>query len=81
MNWVSTMGWKFIQAYSEGLVMTCPLYHGELLQTGRTDGADRPSPAAIDQSQADVGASFRPEYAEVVRAQAASQVQASRIRH
>ena len=63
MNWVSTMGRKFIQAYSEGLVMTCPLYHGDMLQTGRTDGAERQSPAAIDQSQANVGASLRPEYA------------------
>jgi len=56
------MGRKFIAAYTEGLVMTCPMHRAEAF-----DGTDGQSagtnPAAIDKSQDNVRATLRPEYA------------------
>ncbi len=67
MSWVSTMGRRFLQAYSEGLVMTCPMHRAEVLNASS-------APAAIDQPQDNVQASLRPEYAGSYQAQAFSAV-------
>lgn len=52
MSWVSTIGRRFLQAYSEGLMMSCPMHRvpDEL-------------PAAIDQRQDNVRAALRPDFA------------------
>lgn len=65
-EWVSTMGRRFWQAYSEGLVMTCPLH--------RAGDTDPGLPAAIDGSQDNVRASLRPEYIATYEGQAFSSV-------
>lgn len=71
MSWVSTMGRRFLQAYSEGLAMTCPQHRaGDLLdaagvniaETGFDPGVPR-MPAAIDLTQHDLRAALRPEFA------------------
>jgi len=69
MSWVSTMGRRFLQAYSEGLVMTCPLH-----RAGDTDTAQGAMPAAIDRSQDNVRATLRPEFAASYEGQAFSSV-------
>ena len=51
MGWVSTMGRRFLQAYSEGLTMTCPMHRAEAM------------PAAIDRLQDNVEVTLRPEFA------------------
>jgi hypothetical protein len=59
MSWVSSMGRRFLQAYSEGLVMTCPMHRGAAdhgLDAGKL-------PAAIDRPQDNVRAALRPEVA------------------
>jgi hypothetical protein len=69
MNWVSTVGRRFLQAYSEGLVMTCPLHRA--VDTAPSGGV---MPAAINGSQADVHAALRPEFAASFEGQAFSSV-------
>jgi hypothetical protein len=69
MSWVSTIGRRFLQAYSDGLVMTCPLHRD--VDTFSSAGA---MPAAIDRSQADVRANLRPEFAASYEGQAFSSV-------
>ena len=66
MSWVSTIGRRFLQAYSEGLVMTCPLHRAGDIETSM--------PAAIDQSQDNVRAALRPEVAASYEGQAFSSV-------
>ncbi len=71
MSWVSTMGRRILQAYSEGLVMTCPLH--------RAGDADPAAvgvnlPGAINQSQDNVRATLRPEFAASYEGQAFSSV-------
>ena len=73
MSWVSTMGRKFIAAYSEGLVMTCPMHRAEVFFNAG-DQATGHAPGAIDKSQDNVRAALRPEYAGVFTAQAGSSV-------
>ena len=74
MSWVSTMGRRFLQAYTEGLAMTCPL-HRELDAYHNEDhGSDGMMIAAIDRSQHDAHAALRPEYADQFRG-------ASSLRH
>ncbi len=69
MSWVSTFGRRFLQAYTEGLAMTCPL-HREI------DGMDggTPLPASINHPQDDVHAALRPQFARAFAAQTISQV-------
>ena len=62
------MGRRFLQAYSEGLVMTCPLHRD--VDTD-VSGA---MPAAIDQAQNNVRATLRPEFAASYEGQAFSSV-------
>jgi hypothetical protein len=63
MSWVSIMSRRVLQAYTEGLVMTCPLHRaGDTL------------PAAIDRSQDDVRAALRPEFAASFEGQAFSTI-------
>jgi len=69
MNWVSTVGRRFLQAYSEGLVMNCPLH-----RAGDTDPSVGVMPAAINGSQADVRVTLRPEFAASYEGQAFSSV-------
>ncbi|WP_420383072.1 hypothetical protein [Novosphingobium sp.] len=54
------MGRRFLHAYTEGLVMTCPLHRAEMFFNGQ----DQPGtqPAAIDKSQDNVQATLRPEF-------------------
>lgn len=52
MSWVSTMGRRFLQAYSEGLVMTCPMHRAAM--------DDLLLPAAIDRAQDNVHAALSP---------------------
>jgi hypothetical protein len=69
MSWVSNMGRRFLLAYTEGLVMTCPMHRAEAFFSG----TDAPSaPAAIDRPQDNVQASLRPEYAGSFQAQSGS---------
>ena len=69
MRWVSTMSRRVLQAYTEGLVMTCPLHRaGDTLP--ETGGLA----AAIDRSQDDVRATLRPEFAASYEGQAFSTV-------
>lgn len=75
MSWVSTMGRRVLQAYTEGLAMTCPLHRaGDILEQAGdmlpTDGMA----AAINRSQDDVRASLRPEFAGAFQAQTISSV-------
>jgi hypothetical protein len=63
------MGRRFIQAYTEGLAMTCPLHRAE--DTNASFGA---MPAAIDRSQDNVRAALRPEFASSYEGQAFSSV-------
>lgn len=75
MSWVSTMGRRFLQAYSEGLVMTCPLHRADVLYgAGDTHPADGNMPAAINQSQDNVRATLRPEFAASYEGQAFSSI-------
>lgn len=72
MSWVSTMGRKFIAAYTEGLVMTCPMHRAAAL-LAESDRAgdyqpDGQAPAAIGTSQHNVRASLRPEFAGLLDA-------------
>lgn len=60
MDWISSFGRRFWQAYTDGLCMTCPTYRCE----GEASAAD--TPAAIDRRQDDVRA-VRIEYAAIVR--------------
>jgi hypothetical protein len=69
MSWVSTIGRRFLQAYSEGLVMTCPLH-----RAGDSDPAVGAMPAEIDRSQDNVHAALRPEFAASFEGQAFSSV-------
>lgn len=68
-DWVSKMGRRFWQAYSEGLVMTCPLHRAEDTEPGVAG-----LPAAIDGMQDNVRASLRPEFAASYEGQAFSSV-------
>lgn len=43
MDWISSFGRRFAQAYSEGLAMSCPVYR-----------CSQDMPAAIDQRQDNV---------------------------
>ena len=71
MSWVSTVGRRFLLAYSEGLAMTCPQRRaGDLLETTGCNIADANSetavprtPAMIDLAQHDLRAALRPEFA------------------
>ncbi len=69
MSWVSTMGRRVLQAYTEGLAMTCPL-HREVELLGPTAGMA----AAIDRSQDDVRSALRPEFAGTFQARTISTV-------
>lgn len=69
MSWVSTIGRRVLQAYTEGLVMTCPMHRA--CDTNSEAGA---MPAAIDRSQDDVRVSLRPEFAASYEGQAFSAV-------
>jgi hypothetical protein len=69
MSWVSTMGRRFLQAYSEGLVMTCPMHRAS--DTDTTGGLNA---AAIDQPQDNLHAALRREVAGSYQAQAFSSV-------
>lgn len=76
MSWVSNMGRRFLHAYTEGLVMTCPMHRAEAFSDtfnadGQTGGQ---TPAAIGQSQSNVQAALRPEYAGSYQAQSSSSV-------
>jgi len=62
MSWVSSMGRRFLHAYSEGLVLTCPMHRAEAF-FDHDDQAGGQMPAAINTSQDNVQASLRPEYA------------------
>jgi hypothetical protein len=65
------MGRRILQAYSEGLVMTCPLHRA--IDADPADGAMH-MPAAINQSQNNVRATLRPEFAASYEGQAFSSV-------
>ncbi len=45
MDWISSFGRRFVQAYTEGLTMSCPTYR-----------CSHDMPAAIDQRQDNVRA-------------------------
>lgn len=62
MSWVSSMGRRFWQAYSEGLVMTCPLHRAGM-------DADAVLPAAIDRTQDNVQTALRTSIAARIEAQ------------
>ncbi|EGD58453.1 hypothetical protein Y88_0508 [Novosphingobium nitrogenifigens DSM 19370] len=51
MNWVSNLGRRFLQAYSEGLAMSCPMSF-----------TPDDMPAAIDLPQDNIRASLRSEF-------------------
>ncbi len=74
MSWVSTMSRRFLQAYTEGLAMTCPLHRELGLYHAEEQGTDGVMIAAIDRSQHDVRAALRPEFADQFR-------DANRTRH
>ncbi|WP_353227100.1 hypothetical protein [Novosphingobium sp.] len=61
-DWVSDMGRRFLQAYTEGLAMSCPMHRSDM--DSDMAASVGMMAAAIDQSQADVRGSFRPEYAQ-----------------
>ena len=69
MSWVSTMGRRFLLAYSEGLVMTCPMHRAD-------DGAETGAmtPPAIDQLQDNLHAARRRDVAGSFQAQAFNSV-------
>ena len=72
MSWISTVGRRVLQAYSEGLVMNCPMHrHHADMASGSTAGA---MPAAIDQPQDNLRAALRPEIAASLGARTISPV-------
>jgi hypothetical protein len=70
MSWISTMGRRVLQAYSDGLVMSCPMHRCET-DIASISGASQP--AAFDRSQDNLRAALRPE--------AAAALKASQVRH
>lgn len=64
MSWVSTFGRRVLQAYSDGLVMQCPIHRAELALFGHIDNplgtppvtgdTGTSTPAAIGLRQDDV---------------------------
>jgi hypothetical protein len=69
MSWVSIMGRRVWQAYTEGLAMTCPLH-----RAGDTHPDTAGMPAAIDRTQDDVLVTLRPEFAASFEGQAFSTI-------
>jgi hypothetical protein len=73
MSWVSTMGRAILQAYSDGLVMNCPMHRCET-DIASVAGPTASQPAAIDRPQDNLRAALRPEIAAALDAQAISPV-------
>jgi len=73
MSWVSNMGRKFIAAYTEGLVMTCPMHRAEAFFAA-DEQETGPMAAAINKPQDNVQAALRPEFAGSFNGQPISQV-------
>ena len=66
-DWVSDMGRRFLQAYTEGLAMSCPMHRCDMdsdMASSLGTSTLTTMAAAIDQSQADVRGSLRPEFAQ-----------------